>query len=55
MVEPVAIGAKRGVPVELFLGIDRQQRTLAEPVRIARDLRWVGRVEKVGMGDGGGS
>ncbi|MGY8972619.1 MAG: hypothetical protein ACKVGV_03160 [Sphingomonadales bacterium] len=55
MVEPIAIGAKRGVPVEFFLGIDCQQRTLAEPVRIARDLRWVGRVEKVGMGDGGGS
>ncbi|UYH55455.1 hypothetical protein N6L26_02495 [Qipengyuania sp. SS22] len=51
MVEPIAIGAKWGVPVELFLGIDRQQRALPEPVRITRDLRWVGRVEEIGMGD----
>jgi hypothetical protein len=40
VVEPVVVTAERGCPVEFLLGIDRQQRTLAETGRKAGPLRW---------------
>ncbi|HCI63250.1 MAG TPA: hypothetical protein DFK09_13355, partial [Erythrobacter sp.] len=53
MAQPVAIGTERGIPVEFLLGVDRQQRSLAEPFGKPDLLRGYGRVEEVGMCDGG--
>ena len=47
MIETVAATAERRVPVELFLGIDRQQKTRTEARREARHGR---RRRKIGDG-----
>jgi hypothetical protein len=49
MGEAVAVAAEAVVPLELFFGVDRQQRTLAEAFCKTCIDRPSRRVEKVGV------